>query len=590
MQQSSQDNTAAVPPHLEMADPQIVAPSTGKQPPAEELPLDRAYYWEKTRPHRLFLTHPVDGRARHWRWAEVMDESRRVAAFLRAQNWPPRSRIVILSRNCAWWLMSELAIWMSGHVTVPIYTSLTAEAARRLLAHCEPVACFLGTLDNPDLVSELGAEIQVIRFPTAPETSGVEWQTIVAEHAPLSGNPARAADELATIIYTSGTTGPPKGVMHRFGAFPYFAKAVEQATGSGNYHRAISYLPLAHIAERALTETASLYRGWRIFFCENPATFLRDLKRARPTVFFSVPRLYAKFQAGVFEKVPAPKLERLLRLPLIGCFVRRRILRQLGLNRVRMAASGSAPIPLELVLWFRKLGLPIAEGYGTTESGITHTAPKGQWNGGTVGTNAPGVETRISQDGEIQVRSPMNMIGYYRDAVATGEVFTEDGFVRSGDLGEIDSGGWLRIKGRIKEQFKTAKGKYVLPSAIEMMLGTDPSLENCLVMGSGLPAPIAVAVLSPAAQAAAETPAGRSELEHSLSDLRERINRSLAPHERIASIALTKTKWTIENGSLTPTLKLRRAVLENRYSPLLEEGRRGQNAIFWLDETQNQEH
>ena len=537
----------------------------------ESLPLQRAYYWEQSRPARIFLTQPVNGKVRHWNWAQTMNEARRIARYLEAQHWKPGSKIVILSKNCSWWIMAELAIWMAGYVTVPIYTSLTAESARRLLEHCGAVACFVGALDNAELiVSGIPPGMKCIRFPNALPFAAVDWERLIAEHEPLRSNPARAANELATIIYTSGTTGPPRGAMHRFEAFPYFAKAVTQVVGNGRHHRVLSYLPLAHIAERALTETTALYEGWHVFFCENQATFMTDLKRARPTIFFSVPRLYAKFQAGVLESIPQQRLDRLLSLPVIGPLLRRRILHRLSLRTVRFAASGSAPLSLPLLLWFRKIGLPISEGYGTTEAGITHTAPGGQSRPGFVGSGAPGVETRIAENSEVLIKSPMSMIGYYGDPEATRDTFTADGFIRTGDLGVLEEG-WLKINGRIKEQFKTSKGKYVSPSAIEMMLGAHGAVETCLVMGSGLPAPIAIAVLSNEAQQLAATASGREELERSLEKLLNSTNAELAPHERLGFLVLVNSKWTIERGFITPTLKVKRPVLEHYYSPFIAE-------------------
>ncbi len=561
-----------------------VLPILESDGPFEPLPLERACYWEKTAGARRFLTQPVGGNVRHWTWREAMAEARRVAAYLKAQNWESGSRIVILSRNCSWWVMAELAIWMAGYVTVPIYTSITAESAARLIEHCEPVAYFVGPLDNPDLIQcpELSG-LTCIRFPTALPGTGVEWETLVHETAPLQSTAVRSADELATIIYTSGTTGPPRGAMHRFGAFPYFAKAVTQVVGAHARHRVLSYLPLAHIAERALTETTAIYEGWHIFFSECAATFMRDLKRARPTVFFSVPRLYAKFRQGVLEKVPQKKLERLLKIPFVRYFVRRKILKQLGLNAVKFAASGSAAISPDLLMWFREIGLPLSEGYGTTETGITHTAPKGQFRAGYVGRSAPGVEIKI-ENHEVLVRSPMNALGYYRDSEATQEIFTKQGFIRTGDLGLLDEDRWLKIDGRIKEQFKTSKGEYVLPSVIERMLSAHPAIETCIVMGSGLASPFAVAVLSDEALKAASHQDSRAALEQSLEALLDTTNGKLAPHERLRSIVLVDSKWTIAQGFITPTLKLKRAVLESYYAPfILDWAAQGTKLIWHLD-------
>jgi long-chain acyl-CoA synthetase len=559
-------------------------PSPLSELPAEPLalPLEQAYYWEKVRPAKIFLTQPIKGKARNWSWAEAMLEARRVAAYLKAQNWEPGSRIVILSRNCSWWIMADLAIWMAGHVTVPVYSSLTSEAAHRLISHCDAVACFIGALDNPDLsVSAIPDGTTCISFPNAPMRDAIDWTTIIAEHEPLPGNPVRQPNEMATIIYTSGTTGTPKGAMHRFGAFPYFAKAVTQVVGETSPQRVLSYLPLAHIAERALTEATAIHQGWRIFFCDRTATFLTDLKRARPTLFFSVPRLYARFQQGVLEKIPQRKLDRLLRWPILRSFIKRKILGKLGLSTVRFAASGSAALAPDLLLWFRKIGLPISEGYGTTECGITHTAPKGESRPGYVGRNAPDVETKIAENGEVLIKGPMTMLGYYKDPEATREAFAEDGFVRTGDLGELDENSWLKITGRIKEQFKTSKGKYVTPSGIELMLAAHPALESCLVMGDGLPSPFAVAVLSSAARQQAENETGRNQLERSLEQLLDATNSKLAPHEHLRFLVLVHNKWTIESGFVTPTLKLKRALLEHYYAPFIAEWLASGARLIW---------
>ncbi len=543
----------------------------------ENLPLERAYYWEKTRGRTVFLSQPVAGKLRNFSWRESLGEARRVGAWLEAQHWPAGSRIVILSRNCAWWILAEFAIWMAGHVTVPIYTSIPVEAARRLFEHSEPVACFIGALDNAGLVpGAIPEQVKCIRFPVAPACRAVDWEAIVRQTAPLEGEPRPTGDTAATIIYTSGTTGAPKGVVHKFEAFPYFAEAVTSVVGKNTRQRALSYLPLAHIAERALTETAAIYEGWRLFFCESTATFLHDLRRARPTIFFSVPRLYGKFQEGVLAKISQSKLDALLRIPVIGWLVRRRILRGLGLSHVKLAASGSAPLPYDLLLWYRKLGLHLLEGYGTTETGITHTAPRGQFRPGFVGRSAPGVTTKIDANGEVLIQSPMNMLGYYRDPEGTRAVFTEDGFIRTGDLGVLDEEGWLKITGRLKEQFKTSKGEYVSPASIEMMLAAHSAIESCVVMGAGLAAPFAVAVLS-----AADLQADRQGLELSLLELLAETNAKLAHHEQLKFLVLTNDRWSIENGFLTPTLKLKRPVVEAYYAPYITEWAGQDRKLIW---------
>jgi long-chain acyl-CoA synthetase len=546
-----------------------------------DLPLDRVYYWESTRPEQIFLTQPLHGMARDWTWKQTMDEARRMAAYLIAKNWPPGSHIVIFSKNCAWWIMAELAIWMAGHTTVPIYPSLTLQSARQLFEHCEPVACFLGVLDPPEVAGEaIPSGCLCIHFPTAAAAEGVNWDELVRTTAPLTASPRRTPDEIATIIYTSGTTGSPKGAMHRFSAFPFLAGAVSQVTGESS-QRMLSYLPLAHIAERALAETTSIYYGWHMFFNETLATFLSDLQRAEATVFFSVPRLYAKFQQKVFEKISRKTLDRLLAIPILKTIIGKYILRSMGLGHAAFAASGSAPVPLELLHWFRALGLPLTEGYGTTETGVTHTAQNGESRPGWVGKNAPGVETRISETGEVLLRSPMNMAGYYKNPQETRQAFTEDGFIRTGDLGELSADGWLKITGRIKEQFKTAKGKFVSPSKIEALLGAHPAVDHCIVLGTGMPAPCAIAVLTAEGLRQAGTEAGRKDLLKSFTELLNSVNAQVEHHEQLAFVALVDKHWTIDSGFITPTLKLKRTPLEAFYGALIPGWLEQGSQVIW---------
>jgi long-chain acyl-CoA synthetase len=406
---------------------------------------------------------------------------------------------------------------------------------------------------------------------------------VVAATPPLSGCPVRAADDLSTIIYTSGTTGAPKGVMHVFGAFTFFARTATELLRLTSEERFLSYLPLAHIIERSACEALGVLLGFRIFFTEGIATFLTDLHRAHPTFFVSVPRLLLKFQQGVYEKIPAPRLNKLLRVPILGRVVRRRILRQLGLHTARYAACGGAALPTEVLLWYRNLGLELFEGYGMTETGITHLPSPGQVRPGYVGGAINGVAVKLGDNGELMIKSPMNMVGYYRDPQGTREGFTEDGFFRTGDIVQPDSDGQVRIIGRIKEQFKTSKGKYVAPAPIESQLMAHPAVEACCVMGAGLPSPFAVVVLSPDARERCAVPEGREALEKSLLELMNEVNTQVDPHERMSFIAIVDGPWTIGNEFLTPTLKIKRAALESRYVALVE-NREKRYPVVWESE------
>jgi long-chain acyl-CoA synthetase len=545
-----------------------------------DLPLQRIYRWERERAAEVFLTQPAEGKVRDWTWLEAAGEARRVAAYLKAQNWEPGSRVAILSKNCAWWILSDLAIWMAGHVSVPVYPSLTPQTARQIMEHSGAKACFLGATDEP-MADSIPPGVCTIRFPTADADRSGSWDDLIAASLPMAESPIRQAGELSTIIYTSGTTGTPKGVMHSFEAFAYNAGILAEMIGLTAGQRVLSYLPLAHIVERVGVESLSVFLGSRIFFTEGLETFVADLRRAQPTIFLSVPRLMLKFQQNVFERVPRQKLDGLLRLPIVGRLVRRKVLREMGLSNVQYAACGAAPLPVDILTWFRELGLNLAEGYGMTETLVTHLPAPGAVRPGYLGNAIRGVEQKLGENSELQIRSPMNMLGYYKDPVGTRDAFLPDGFFRTGDVCEIADDGQLRIVGRIKEQFKTSKGKYVAPAPIEIRLIAHSDIEACCLMGAGMASPFAVALLADSARQRCADAAARAALEESLRVLLEEVNATLDPHERIAFIAIADGPWTIGNGLMTPTLKLKRPVLERRYQELVDGWRASNQSVVW---------
>jgi long-chain acyl-CoA synthetase len=548
-----------------------------------DLPLQCVYRWERVRSDKVFLTQPyAGGKVREWTWAQATNEVRCMAAHLRAQNWEPGSRVAILSKNCAWWIMADLAIWMAGYVTVPVYFSLKPVSVRRILEHSECRGCFFGPTDDAE-APHLGIPTGVhrIAFPNAVENGAARWDEIIRTVEPLSGSPTRAADDLATIIYTSGTTGTPKGVMHRFGSLSADALSLRVSVEATSEDRFISYLPLAHIVERCGLECTALLLGAHIFFVEGIDTFLADVKRSAATIFLSVPRLLLKFQQGVFQKLPKERLERALRIPFLRKIVRRKVLAGLGLSAVRIAASGAAPLPVDVLAWYRHLGLPLVEGYGMTETTVTHLPDPHAVQPGYVGAALRGVETRIADNGELLVRSPMNMAGYYRDPEGTRDAFDSEGFFHTGDLVTMNTDGQIRIVGRIKDQFKTSKGKYVAPAPIESRLAEHYAVESCCLMGAGLPSPFALVLLNPEALERARDPKLRAELEESLTGQLEEVNAELDPHERVAFLAVVDDPWTIENGLMTPTFKIRRNNIESRYLQRIDAWRAQERPIVW---------
>ena len=544
--------------------------------------LEHAYHWERTRADRTWLVQPNAGRVRTYTWHEGMVEVRRMAAYLRSLELPPASHIGLLSKNCAHWILCDLAIWMSGHVTVPLYPTSSAESVRQILEHSEAKLAFVGKLDAWSTMKDgVPSGLPIIALPLAPAIYAPRWEDVIAAHAPIIGTPVRRADDLATIVYTSGSTGTPKGVMHTFAPITRAALGVDARFAVQPGERMLSHLPLAHVAERLVVECGTLYAGVEVYFVDALETFAADLRRARPTLFFTVPRLWQKFQVGVFSKLPPAKLERLLRIPVVSWLVRRKILRALGLDHVKLAVGGSAPMPAELLAWYRRLGLELLEGYGMSENfGYSHGNELGQVRPGYVGTPHVGVESRIADDGEIQVKSPGSMIGYFKDPELTAGAFTADGFLKTGDRGEVDARGRLKITGRLKELFKTSKGKYVAPAPIENRFAHHPFVEAVCVSGPSRPQPYALVMLGADARKLADGD-GRPVVEASLGEHLCAINAELDPHEALAFIAVVKDVWLIENGFLTPTMKIKRSAIELAYESELDRWYTADQQIVW---------
>ncbi len=552
---------------------------------AEMTQLDYAYRWEKERPDDLWMVQPMGGESiRELTFKQGMDEARRMAAHLRSLDLPERSQISIFSKNTAWWLLADIAIWMAGHVSVTLFPVLTAGTITEIIEHSDSKLIFIGKLDNYEpMAPGIPEDLPRIALPLAPETGAPKWDDVIQQHEPLEGEPLPDPASMATIVYTSGSTGSPKGAMLSFTGMTNAATKLVEQLGVRTDDRMLSYLPLAHVFERWIVETAGLVSGFRIFFAESLDTFVQDLQRAKPTLFISVPRLWQRFQLGVFSKVPEKKLARLLKIPIIRGLIRKKVLRGLGLQHVRFAGCGSAPCPAPLLAWYRALGLELLEGYGMTENFVhSHVSRPGQVRVGYVGHPLAEVDCRIADDGEIQIKSPGNMLGYYKEPELTKQSFTEDGYLKTGDQGEIDEQGRLRLTGRIKELFKTSKGKYIAPSAIENRLLVSNDIELACVSGSGQSQPHGMVVLAEDIRPSLSDAAQREAIQARLTAYLEQLNGELPSYEKLAFLAVITDDWTPENGLLTPTLKLKRSKIESKYNPLADGWYQSKQPVVWL--------
>lgn len=530
--------------------------------------LDYFYRWEKEKPQDIYLKQPIGKKYQNYTWAKVGQEARKIVSALRDMGFEAGTHIGLSSKNCAHWIICDIALKIGGYVSVPFYPNLSAPQLRQILTHSDCKVLFVGKLDDLQAVNEGVPEgIVRISFPISEAEGFIKWDDLLEKYEPFAESPRPDPHQLETITYTSGTTGIPKGVMSSFytgavGIRPTLPiTKLDKEPG-----RFFSYLPLNHAAERGVVEAGSLINGGTIYFVESQETFAQNLKSTRPHYFMAVPRVWTKFQMGVLANLPQEKLDHLLSIPILSSFIKKKIRKALGLNNLRLAFSGAAPISASLLDWFDKLGITILEGYGMTENNAicTVTIP-GDREIGTVGKPYDASELKIDpKTSEILMKAPWNMLGYYKNPELTAQTLV-DGWLHTGDMGTFTEAGNLKITGRVKDMFKTAKGEYVLPVPMERMLAANTFIEQVCVIGLGQPQPFAFVNLSEKAQKIDQKAISKS-LAHTL----EEVNAQVADYEHLHKIIVCQTQWTVESGILTPTLKIKRQLLEAKYQPLME--------------------
>jgi long-chain acyl-CoA synthetase len=525
-------------------------------------PLQAFLHWENETPNNFFLKQNFKGETLTFTFAEAGEEARKIATALNNYNLPKKSHIALLSKNCVQWLLSDLAIMMSGHVSIPIYPTLNAESIKQILEHSESRAIIIGKLDNFSSQKAGITNIPKISMGIYGESEGDLWEDLLLKNEPLQDVYLPKPDDLHTIIYTSGTTGTPKGVMHTVNNFVESVYTIKSALSLQEGSRFFSYLPLAHVAERVGIETYGLLLGSEISFPDSLETFAHDLETCQPQLFFAVPRIWAKFQEKILAKMPQKKLNILLSIPFLNKIIKNKLKEKLGLKHAEIIVSGAAPLSADLMRWFQKIDITILQVYGMTEDCIiSHTNRPGLNKIGTVGKKLDGVQIKLSVEGEILIKNNCLMTGYFRAPDITAEVF-EDGYFKTGDIGEYDHDGYLTITGRVKDQFKTDKGKYISPAPIELQLSNNTDVEQICVVGTGIPQPIALITLSESGKEKS-----KDEVSNSFIKTVTEMNKTLEKHEKIEKVVIMKEDWTVDNGLATPTLKLKRNAIEKIHQP-----------------------
>ncbi len=540
------------------------------------LPAQKIAYWVEHAGDFKLLHQPINGEYHTFTWKEIDCEARKLVTFLNAKGLVKGDTIALLSKNAAHWMIADFALMLGGFVSVPIYPTANEETITYVLEHAECKAIVLGPLDNwQSQANGIPASTFKIAMPYETMPADYQWKDIMATHSPCETTHQASPSDLMTILYTSGSTGKPKGAMHNYGSFIAAGQNIGARMEVHQEDRSLSYLPLSHCTERAYVESAMLSYGSQIYFVENLNTFSDNMAHCRPTIFGSVPRLWTQFQKGILSNMPNDQLQELLAAPESANVVKQKIKTQMGLQDARLFLSGSAPLSEKVLEWYRSLDINIAEGWGMTECfacGSSHV-PGSEVRFGTVSQPADDADIIIADDGEILIKTESNMMGYFKDEEKTRETINAEGYVHTGDLGQLKDG-YLSIVGRKKDIFKTEKGKYVAPVPIESEFGQNEFIEQICLMGTQLVQPVVVVNLS--AHSATQD---RSKLDESLIQTMNAINEKLEAHAKVGAIIVATQTWTTESGELTPTLKVKRHVVEKEFLPLAQTSERG--TVTW---------
>ena len=570
----------------------------------------------------------ADGTWSWMTWADYGETAKNFSMALQARGIGKGDFVGIMVANRPEHVIADAGSFLAAATGVSIYNTLAPDQIAYVAGNCEAKVAVLNDAETYErwasVRSELPSLTTIVVVEDAHRCHGdgvISWDDFLAEGATHLADVGEEAfterwqsvepDDVATLIYTSGTTGPPKGVVETHRAVLYLMEAASQVFQLPTNPNTLSYLPLAHVAERTFSHWQGIRYGAKVFFCEDYTTIAEYLPVARPTAFLAVPRVWEKMRAallaraagaegakgkltqqafGIVTELGEAAIDgRKLSLPLqlqgraFEKLVYSKVREALGLDQAVVALTGAAPMPDDLLAFYKGLGVEILNVYGMTETmAVTNANRPGAIRLGTVGPALPGVEVKIADDGEILARGTTMTPEYYRRPEATEELFDDDGWLHTGDLGRIESDGYLAIVGRKKEIIVTSSGKNISPHEIETQLQAHPLIGQVMAVGDNRNYITALVVLDPeAANGWAEQKgltglsyaelAVHTEVHTEVTTAIETANGNLARVEQVKKWKLLDADWTVESGELTPSLKLKRHVVSEKYSTVIEE-------------------
>ena len=545
------------------------------------------YEWEQKLRDRPLLRQPFGDKWEIYTWGEVGQMARKLATGLKSLGLRENAHIGLISKNCREWIIADIAIMMAGYVSVPLFPSLKGEELSFLLDYGDVDLIFVGKIETwEDIKNDIPLQLPVIKFPNYKGFSivdrGEEWFDFLGKYNSMKNPNIPKISDLWTLIFTSGTTGNPKGVKLSYFAIDETKNITEKENPlkvdfSGN-NSFISYLPLNHIAERVVVEHVCLRFGGSLSFVESIDSFAKNLRDIQPHIFFAAPRIWTKFQLGILGKLSQNKLDILTKIPIISGIIKNKLKKGLGLNRARSTVSGSAPLSISTIEWFRKVGIYITNGYGMTENCAICSQVDGRnfKKLDSVGRAQYGAEIKIDEpSGEVLMRGPYVMDGYYKNDELTSKTLV-DGWLHTGDKGYLDIDKYLYITGRVSDSFKTSKGEFIEPLTLESYFADIQEIEEICITGLGLAQPIGLVQLSEIGKL---TP--KDELSEILEAKLADINADLENYKKISTLIIVKDEWTEQNKILGPTLKIKRGNVEEMYSSKYSLWTANNSKIVW---------
>jgi len=534
--------------------------------------VDKVYELKSRLPDEIFLRQPYGNDWNEFTYEEVVNEALCLVTAMKNFGLQKGDKIGIYSKNCYHWIVSEIAIMLGGFVMVPYYSNLVGDALKEVIELSEIKFLFVGKLDEWEQAEKAFPEdLAILKFPhyesNAVVTSGISWDDFLKGAEPDQENFRPNPEDIWAIFYTSGTTGVPKGAV-----MPFSSPAnlmMEQSKKHNNFNlmdpgknRFLSYLPLNHIAEQVLHIAGGFYNEGQISFVESLESFSKNLTDVQPSVFLAVPRIWTKFRQGVLAKIPQNKLDTMLKIPIISTLIKKKIRKSLGLSNTKLVVSGASALPEDTISWFKKLDIKIQEAYGLTETmGIVAFDPINDMRSGKTGRRLEEGQMKIDPvTEEILVKNNWMFTSYYKDPILTKECFAEDGFYKTGDTGELDKDDYLIVKGRVKDTFKTNKGKFIVPIPIEDLFAGNSLIEMICLVGLGIPQPMALIKLSDFSNNMK-----KEDIEHSLLKTLNNVNDQLQRYQIIHKLICIEEEWSLNNDKLTPTMKIKRNVIHESY-------------------------